>query len=343
MRRIITTLSRFVLSAVMLLSLSSLTTSQAAVVSNAEETVPANTVPAAAPKSSVTRITDTYVIKKDTTIEAGETLYVKNGGQLFIMEGAVLTVKGKLKSADGGEIYVRGKVNAESGSASFISGKMKLMESGSFSLGGKLTVNPTGLIKGKGVLCVLNNFSDISCSGTVSAKIQAPAPVETDGVTTVGGVLLVNKQYSLPKDYGNGLDQKTYSAFLKMKKDSGFDMSIISGFRSYEKQQEVFDGWVAIDGYDKAVTYSAIPGQSEHQSGLAIDITSLNQSYGSTAEGKWLAQNCWKYGFIIRYPKGSSKITGYMYEPWHVRYLGKSTAKLVHDSGLTLEEFFGLA
>ena len=74
-----------------------------------------------------------------------------------------------------------------------------------------------------------------------------------------------------------------------------------------------------------------------------MDISSMKQSYGNTPEGKWLAEHCWEYGFLLRYPKNSESITGYIYEPWHVRYLGKSTAKLVHDSGLTLEEFLGVA
>ena len=73
-----------------------------------------------------------------------------------------------------------------------------------------------------------------------------------------------------------------------------------------------------------------------------MDLDAFEESYGETPEGIWLAENCWRYGFIIRYPKGKEEITGYTYEPWHVRYLGKSTAKLVYDSGLTLEEFLNV-
>ena len=298
---------------------------------------------AAASGTKITDVTKTQYIRKDTDIPEDETLYVRDGGRLYVMDGAVLTVKGKLKCAAGGEIYVRGAIDAESGSTVSISGKLKILSMGSFDLGGKLSVNSAGIIKGNGCLNVLNDFSDISCVGTVSAKINAPKPITKDGLTTVGGIVIANKEIGLPKDYGSGLDRSTYNAFLRMKKDSGYNMSIISGFRSYEKQVEVFAYWCMVDGEELAKATSAVPGHSEHQTGLVIDVSSLEKSYGSTAEGKWLAANCYKYGFIIRYPEGKEDITGYDYEPWHIRYLGVSTAKLVHDSGLTLEEFLGLA
>ena len=283
------------------------------------------------------------VISKDTVVKENETLYVRSGGKLYINEGVTLTVKGKLRCADGGEIYCRGQIDSEENSRVSVYGKLKLLSTAELSLGGKLAVYPTGTVVGNGKIRVENLFSDIYCRGTVTAKIAAPAPVKENGVTSVGGIIIANKQYDLPADYGDGLKQNAYSAFLVMKKASGYDMKLLSGYRSYEKQREVFAYWCSVDGEEKAKTYSALPGQSEHQTGLAIDISSLSQDYGKTAEGKWLAQNCWKYGFIIRYPKGKENITGYIYEPWHVRYLGISTAKLVYDSKLTLEEFLGLA
>ena len=297
----------------------------------------------AASATKLTNVRGQTVIKKNTVIAENEVLYVRSGGRLFINEGVTLTIKGQLKCADGGEIYVKGNIKTKENSRMSISGKMKILSTGCVTLGGKLAVNPTGTIKGFGTLKVENLFSDINCRGSVTAKIKAPKPVTKDGVTTVGGIIIANKKYDLPKDYGTGLDRETYLAYLKMKKASGYDMTIVSGFRSYEKQEQVFEYWCSIDGYDRAVTYSALPGQSEHQTGLALDISSLQQSYGETEEGIWLKENCWQYGFIIRYPKGKEKITGYMYEPWHVRYLGTSTAKLVYDSGLTLEEFLGIA
>lgn len=294
-------------------------------------------------KTTSTTVKNKLVIREDTVIEADEMLSVSKGGALYIMDGVTLTVKGKLRCSKGGEIYCRGKIDAVTGSKIYDYGKIKILSMGELKLSGKIWVYEGGEIKGLGKLTVTNLFSDIYCRGTVTAKIAAPKAVTKNGVTSVGGIIIANKQYSLPKDYGTGLNKSAYSAFLKMKEDSGFDMKILSGFRSYEKQEGVFDYWCSIDGVEKASVYSARPGESEHQTGLAMDITSLNQSYGKTAEGKWLAANCWKYGFIIRYPQGKEDITGYMYEPWHVRYLNVSMAKMVYDSKLTLEEFLGLA
>ena len=87
---------------------------------------------------------------------------------------------------------------------------------------------------------------------------------------------------------------------------------------------------------------TARPGYSEHQTGLAFDIINTDPSFDSTPEGKWLAANCYKYGFIIRYPKGKENITGFVYEPWHIRYLGVEIATSVYDSGLCLEEYLGI-
>jgi LAS superfamily LD-carboxypeptidase LdcB len=117
---------------------------------------------------------------------------------------------------------------------------------------------------------------------------------------------------------------------------------MISGFRSYSTQNTLYNKYVARDGKAEADRYSARPGHSEHQTGLAFDLNSLDQSFENTKEGKWLAENCWKYGFIIRYPKGKESVTGYMFEPWHVRYLGKEVAKKVYESGKCLEEYLGI-
>ena len=277
------------------------------------------------------------------TIDRDEIIYIRDGGSFTVSEDVTLKVDGRLKIAEGGVLNVRGRIEITEDALTSCSGRIKIFEGGSIDLDGYMWINNTGVASGNGVIRVKHDFSDIICKGTVTAHIEAPEPVEKDGVTYVGGVLLVNKEYSLPASYGNGITPAAYTAYIKMKKASGYDMSIISGFRSYTKQESTFNYWVSIDGYENAVTYSAKPGHSEHQTGLAMDITSLNQSCGNTAEGKWLAEHCHEYGFIIRYPKGKTNITGYIYEPWHVRYLGTSTAKLVHDSGLTLEEFLGLA
>lgn len=277
----------------------------------------------------------------DITIPTGVTITVDKGASLYIMDDAEITLNGKIKVRSGGSLYVRGKLISNTGSVISNNGKIKILSMGSISLSGKCSITSTGEIKGAGKLIVNNLFDDIVCKGKVTCKITPPKPVTKDGVTTVGGVIIVNRVYHLPQDYGTGLDSMAYSALLKMRKASGYDMTIVSGFRSYEKQKKTFAYWESIDGFEKASQYSAQPGQSEHQTGLAMDITSLKTSYKDTAEGKWLAANCYKYGFIIRYPENSTDITGYIYEPWHIRYLGESTARLVYFSGLTLEEFLG--
>ena len=95
-------------------------------------------------------------------------------------------------------------------------------------------------------------------------------------------------------------------------------------------------------GQAAADRFSARPGHSEHQTGLAFDLNSITDEFKDTDEGKWVTENCHNYGFIIRYPADKESVTGYMYEPWHIRYLGVETAQAVHDSGLCLEEYLGI-
>ena len=121
----------------------------------------------------------------------------------------------------------------------------------------------------------------------------------------------------------------------------GIDIPVISAYRSYETQRALFDSYYAKDG-DKADTYSARPGHSEHQTGLAFDVGAIDDNYGDTIGGKWLYNNCANYGFIIRYLKGKEDITGYKYEPWHIRYVG-SVAEYIMNQGITLEEYLNIA
>src|SRR5699024_5056985 len=96
------------------------------------------------------------------------------------------------------------------------------------------------------------------------------------------------------------------------------------------------------DGAEMADTYSARPGHSEHQTGLAFDLNEISDAFAGTPEAEWLAEHAHEYGFIIRYPADKEDITGYSYEPWHVRYLGKEIAEKVYESGLCLEEYLGI-
>ncbi len=123
----------------------------------------------------------------------------------------------------------------------------------------------------------------------------------------------------------------------------------VSGYRSYQRQKQIYERNVATRGHSATDTVSATPGSSEHQTGLTIDISAasvgcrLDQSFGDTKEGRWVAKNAHKYGYIVRYPYGKSKITGYHYEPWHIRYVGVTVATYLYKNELTLEEYYGVS
>ena len=122
------------------------------------------------------------------------------------------------------------------------------------------------------------------------------------------------------------------------------ELLAVSGYRSFERQREIFKRNYKRDG-EKASKYSARPGQSEHQTGLAMDVTcaeanfELTETFEHTKAYEWLTENMHNYGFILRYPKGKEKITGYIFEPWHLRYVGKALAKELYQNNLTLEEY----
>lgn len=184
-------------------------------------------------------------------------------------------------------------------------------------------------------------------SQTVTTTVTTSAvPVKNDsGVTYIQGILIANKTYRLPEDYNPGLDSEAESAFNTLSEaaaNQGLDIYFSSGFRSYETQVRIYGSYVDSYGKESADTFSSRPGYSEHQTGLAIDVNTIDDSFAGTPEAEWLAKHAHEYGFIIRYPKGKESITGYKYEPWHIRYLGVEKATEVYNSGLTLEEFLGI-
>ncbi|MGN7479833.1 M15 family metallopeptidase [Solibacillus silvestris] len=170
--------------------------------------------------------------------------------------------------------------------------------------------------------------------------------------TYVKGVLIANKKNPLPASYNKGEDPKARAAFEKMAaaaKEEGIELVAFSGFRSYEYQKTLYDRYVNRDGKDAADRYSARPGYSEHQTGLAFDIGEkgredlwLTSAFGESKAGQWLAQHCYEFGFILRYPKGKEDITGFMHESWHFRYLEGDMATKVYEAGVTLEEYLGI-
>ena len=123
----------------------------------------------------------------------------------------------------------------------------------------------------------------------------------------------------------------------------GINIWICSGYRSYSYQQQLYDNYVAQDGKEEADRYSARPGHSEHQTGLAIDVNDAGSDFDGTPEAAWLAAHCADYGFIIRYKQGKESSTGYMAESWHIRYLGDAElCRKIDASGLSLEEYLGI-
>jgi D-alanyl-D-alanine carboxypeptidase len=151
----------------------------------------------------------------------------------------------------------------------------------------------------------------------------------------------IEKRY-MRKEAADALEE-----LFKAAKENGYDLFAVSGYRSYKRQEEILNNAIQADGEEKAKSSVAIPGQSDHQTGLAMDISSpslgygLDQSFGDTPEGKWVAEHAQEFGFVIRYPKGKEDITGIIYEPWHLRYVGKTVAEEVAKNGLTLEEYYG--
>ena len=174
-----------------------------------------------------------------------------------------------------------------------------------------------------------------------------------------GNLVLVNKFYYLSGDYepddlvslsgqynggvNNKMRKEAAQAFMRMVDAAILDNIIIknsSAYRSYDYQVKLYDNYVKRDGKDAADIYSARAGFSEHQTGLCADINEIDSSFEGTEESKWLINNAYKYGFILRFPKGKEDITGYKYEPWHYRYVGQEAAKVIYENDLTLEEYY---
>ncbi|MGG1661511.1 M15 family metallopeptidase [Brevibacillus sp. NRS-1366] len=192
-----------------------------------------------------------------------------------------------------------------------------------------------------------------------------------EGVPTVTNPtdlsVVVNKQRALPADYippdlvepnvPFPFDEKVEKRFMReaaakaleelfaKAKLDGIELYAVSGYRSYKTQKSLYETYVKTQGAEHAAAYSAVPGKSEHQTGLAMDVsgadaqTRLEEPFGETPEGKWLAAHSAEYGFIIRYLKGKEAITGYSYEPWHLRYVGKEMAQDIMAKGMTLEDY----
>ena len=120
----------------------------------------------------------------------------------------------------------------------------------------------------------------------------------------------------------------------------GLSLLCVSAYRTEDYQRGLYNSRVNSAGKEYADSYSARPGHSEHQTGLAVDINSTSGTFEYTDEFKWMVKHGHEYGFILRYPKGKEWITGYAYEPWHYRYVGEEVAKIIHDENITYEEYY---
>jgi len=223
-----------------------------------------------------------------------------------------------------------------------------------------------------------NDTYENTTNAPTASPVAAPTPTEVPEEPFVPATeidldpesitVFVNPEYNLPKNYApkdlvqvnvyfhlKTYDERTYmrkeaaQALEKLfaaAKEAGYELCGVSGYRSYYRQYQIFVNNMLTKGKEHTLKYSAVPGASEHQTGLAMDVSckslkyDLSTRFSTTPEGKWLAQNAHLYGYIIRYPDDKADITGYAYEPWHIRYVGKGLAKYLYENDLTLEEYY---
>jgi len=214
-----------------------------------------------------------------------------------------------------------------------------------------------------------NTSTDNSGADNTGSSEEGTGP-DIAAASDVNSVaVLVNKEFALPDDYNPSdlvypnvrftFKEKIEKRMMRSEaakalenlfdgaEKDGIYLAGVSAYRSHKTQTALFNRYVERDGEEKAKTYSAVPGHSEHETGLAIDVSgsdgkcAAEDCFGDTKEAEWLAKHASEYGFIIRYPEGKDSITGYKYEPWHIRYVGVDIATEIADRGITLEEYYG--
>jgi len=189
----------------------------------------------------------------------------------------------------------------------------------------------------------------------VNIGLNHPFYTKTKNTKDEGILTLVNKYNYVSRDYipsnlievnGLAINKETYEAYLLMKnaiEKENMTIRIISAYRSYDYQNNLYNNYLKYEKQSIVDTYSARAGYSEHHTGLAIDIDNNKLNYNKfymTKEFIWMQENAYKYGFILRYPKGKENITGYSYEPWHYRYVGKKIAEYIKKHNSTYEEYY---
>lgn len=246
---------------------------------------------------------------------------------------------------------------------------LSLLFLGLLSLGGSskklenLTPTVTKTVKNRSTTtsATLSSFLQIEEKILAAESVNANFIITTDKGNDL--LVLVNKKIRLPANFipanlvslnslvssaaGSQMTGEAANALKNMfdaSKTEGLNLTVVSAYRSYLQQQNLFNGYVSSAGLRSAETFSARPGHSQHQLGTTADLgavgkQTLSDSFGQTLEGKWLEANSYKFGFVLSYPKGKEAITGYIYEPWHFRYIGVENAFKVKESGLILEEY----
>lgn len=216
-------------------------------------------------------------------------------------------------------------------------------------------------LRGEDVGSVLQGLLSLAAAGSMmlSVSLDAAAPQHD----AEGTLFLINRQWRVSRYYVpdamreaevkgqvRTLRQEAAAALEEMyaacQEEDGLQLTSISGYRSYGKQSTIYQNKLErVNGSrTRADQYVARPGASEHQLGLAMDVgqkgkSNLSAAFAKTGGGKWIRENCWRFGFILRYDEGWEDVTGYNYEPWHIRYVGKETAKAIHENEMPLENY----
>ena len=212
----------------------------------------------------------------------------------------------------------------------------------------RATIAQGGAVRDAGVTAAWVPADVSALIDTLTTQTAALPEIVTslEAPTTIAGIPIVNKTFPLPASYAPGLLPEVDAALQAMAQDAaataGLTIFVTSGYRSYVDQDVTYNGYAATHGSDVADTFSARPGHSEHQSGLSVDLNLARAAFAGTPEAEWIEANAARFGFIVRYPEGKEAVTGYMYEPWHVRYVGVDLATHLATAGLTLEEYLGV-
>lgn len=199
-------------------------------------------------------------------------------------------------------------------------------------------------------------------NSSIPVEVKLPGALKKDGnnpLTLVNknswlssgykptGLTSMDKDYTFAQVKSKKNVNTAYGKLYSVAKKKGYTIKVLSAYRTYSLQKELFAYWTKVDGVKQALRTSAKAGRSEHQTGYALDVScakvgwDLVEDFGATPEGKWLSKNAHTYGFIVRYGKDTEKITGYAYEPWHLRYVGVKAAGEIYNSKVTLEEYLG--